>query len=78
MKKNIVCKLIRRHKLLFKTSNLTDREISMVKNALGYTTWRGFLITLLMYHYLHDELPEDGIYIKELNVRFGGTTTIYV
>lgn len=78
MKKKIVCRIIRKHKLLFKTPHLTDREISMVKNALGYTSWRGFLISLLMYHYLHDELPEDGIYIKELKMKFGGTTTIYV
>jgi hypothetical protein len=72
------CRILRRYGLM--RANWSDQDISWVKNWLGfgYMTWKEFIITICLSKYLNDTLPDEGIYIEELNVRFGGTLTIEV
>lgn len=78
MKRVHACRILRKYGLV--RSNWSDQDISWVKNRIGfgYMTWKNFILALCLSKYINNTLPDDGIYIKELNVRFGGTLTIAV
>ena len=74
MRKEFVAKILRKYGFVPKHSTLKD--ISWKKNIMyPNATWKQFLLNTFTVFYLTDELPEEGIFIKELNFQLGGTVT---
>lgn len=77
MKKKKIAKILRKYGFVPRHSTL--REISWKKNILyPRSTWKDFLYNVMMVEYLVGNLPEDGIFIKELGFQLGGTVTIKI
>jgi len=75
MKKELVCKILRKYGFVPKHS--TIRDISWKKNIIcPHSTWKEFMNHIFMCFYLIEDLPDEGIFIKELNFQLGGTLTI--
>ena len=56
---------------------MTLRGVSAIKNIIApKKSWKDFCYYVMMVNYLTEELPDEGIYIKELNMQYGGTVTI--
>ncbi|MCK9598861.1 MAG: hypothetical protein M0R06_07480 [Sphaerochaeta sp.] len=66
-------KILRRHGLV--SLHLSNREIGHLRNLWGLNNER-FLYMRCLAAYICDELPPEGIFVKELNTNFGGTLTI--
>lgn len=70
----MVCRILRKYDFVPKDN--TDRFISFKKNvSCPGCTWKKFLEFVMVTAYLTDSLPEEGIFIKELDGGFllGGT-----
>ena len=79
MKKQKVCKILRKYGLM--SRRMTNRKIGHLKGIfLPHGTWRQFLNYIMMLKYLDEKgpLPEEGIYIEELNMQLGGTLTVMI
>ena len=73
MKNAHLYKILRRHGLV--SLSLSNREIGHLKNVMGLKNEK-FLLMRCLGAYICDELPPEGIFVKELNTKFGGTLTI--
>jgi len=78
LRKREVYKIARKYGFINK--NMSRRDFGWIKNFFLWpgTTWRQYLDTIFLSRYLDNEnpLPEEGIYIKELNMQLGGTVTV--
>jgi len=75
MKKQLACKILRKYG--FVPKHQTNKIISWKKNLMcPNSTWKAFMNHIFMLFYLTEDLPEEGIFIKELNVKLGGTLTV--
>ena len=75
MRKRLAYKVLRKYGLIHQ--NWKDKDISRFKNILHpRETWKQFVLGIIFAKYIVGEVLDEGIYIKELNLMYGGTLKV--